>query len=159
MTRDTSHRLTGLEHYARQSRLAMEADVKPDTKTHKRTEDAAANRAKHGDSCSAKRVNTYGPTSSTNFGMNAESPALSLRDDALVGKGAAASKPCLSPVEMRTQTATSGLFFAGTASTAMRTIIYRPLPSSIFGENIKERTSRTKNQLAPLCARMGIQIK
>ena len=46
--RETGQRLTGLEHEARQPRLAMEADVTPDTKTRKRTEDAAADQAKHG---------------------------------------------------------------------------------------------------------------
>ena len=50
-------RLTGLEDDARQPRLATEADVTSDKKTRKRTEDAAADRTKHGDSCSAKKVN------------------------------------------------------------------------------------------------------
>ena len=44
-----------------------------------------------------------------------------LKNDALVDKGAAAPKPCLSPVERHT-TAAGGLLPAGTASTAMRTI-------------------------------------
>ena len=35
------HRLAGFEHDARQPRLAIEIDVKADTKTRKRTEDAA----------------------------------------------------------------------------------------------------------------------
>ena len=49
--------LTSLEHDARQSRLAMEADGQADTKTRERTEGAAtAVRAMYGDSCSANRV-------------------------------------------------------------------------------------------------------
>ena len=88
---ETNQRLAGLEHKARQPRLAMEVDVTPDTKTRKRTEDAAADRAKHGDSSSAKRVDAS-PTSSTSFGMTAESPALLCRDYALVDKGAEAPK-------------------------------------------------------------------
>ena len=80
---------------------------------------AAAGRAKYGDGCSAKRVQT-GPTSSTSFGMKAEPPTLLRRDDVLVDKGAAVRKPCLSSVEMQTQTATSGFLPAGKASTATR---------------------------------------
>ena len=45
-----------------------------------------------------------------------------LRNDALVDKGAAAPKPCLSPVEMRTTTAPGGLISANIASTATGTI-------------------------------------
>ena len=59
------------------------------------------------------------------------------RDDALVDKGVVAPKPCLSSVEMRTLTTAGGLLPASTASIAMRTI--------------KKSTSRTNNQLAPLC--------
>ena len=40
--RETKQRLAGLELEARQPRLVMEADVIPDTKIRKRTEDAAA---------------------------------------------------------------------------------------------------------------------
>ena len=83
-----------------------------DKKTRKRMEDVAEERAKHRDSCSAKRVQT-GPTSSTSFGMKAEPPALSRRDDVLVDKGAVAPKPCLSPVKMRTRTAAGDLLPAG----------------------------------------------
>ena len=83
MAKETKQRLAGLEHYARQPRLAMEADVTSDKKTRKRTEDAAADRAKHGDSCSTKSVDA-GLTSATSFGMAAEPPALPFRDDALV---------------------------------------------------------------------------
>ena len=103
----------------------METDVKPDTKTRKRTEDAAAEQAKHGDNSSSARVDA-GPTCSTSFGMKAEPPALPLRDDALVDKSAAARKPCLSPVEMRTLTAAGDLLTARTASTAARVIFHQP---------------------------------
>ena len=71
--RATSKCLSGLEYEARQLRLAMEADVKPDTKTCRCTEDAAANQAKHEDSSSAKRADD-GPTSLTNFGKIAGPP-------------------------------------------------------------------------------------
>ena len=49
-------RSAGLEQVARQPRLAMEADVPSDIKTHKRVEDGVAIQAKHGDSCSANQV-------------------------------------------------------------------------------------------------------
>ena len=74
--RDAKQRLAGLEHDARQPRLATEADIESDTKIRKRTEDAAADRGMNGDISSARRVNTYGTTSSTHFGMKAEPWAL-----------------------------------------------------------------------------------
>ena len=134
-TRETTQRFAGFEHDARQPRLAMEADVKPD---RKRTEDAAADRAKHGNSSSVKRVDA-GPTSLISFGMIAKPLALPRRDDVLVGKGTEAPEPCLSPVEIRTPPATGGLLPAGTASTAMKMIFYRPLPSWTLGEDTKEK--------------------
>ena len=55
--RSMEQRLARLEHNARQSRLAMEADGPANTKTRERTEGAAkAVQAKHGDSCVAQRV-------------------------------------------------------------------------------------------------------
>ena len=54
--RETRQRLAGLEQDARQVRLAMEADVISDTKTRKCTENAAADRAKHGDKSSSAQV-------------------------------------------------------------------------------------------------------
>ena len=72
------------------------------------------------DSSSARRISTYGPTSSTSFGMKAESTALRLRDDALIDKGTAAPNLCLSSVEYRTLTASNGLLAASTTSTAAR---------------------------------------
>ena len=107
--RAIKQRLAGLEQDTRQLHLAMEADVPSDTKTRECTEGAAAVvQAKHGDSCSAKRIQA-GPTSSTSFGDDfTRSPALPCsRDDALVDNGTAAPKSCLSSLEMRTPTATA----------------------------------------------------
>ena len=88
--RRANQRSASLEQDARQPRLATEADVKADKKTRERTKGAAAAvQAKHGDSCSAKRVYA-GSTSSTSFGMKVEPPALPRLDDVLVDKGAAA---------------------------------------------------------------------
>ena len=125
MMRRTNQRLAGLEQEAPQPRLAMEKDVTADKKTRERTEGAAAAvQAKHGDSCSAKTVQV-GPTSSTSFGMNAEPPVLPRRDDVLVDIGAAASTPCLSPVEMQTLTAAGDLLPTGKTSTATMTIFHQ----------------------------------
>ena len=105
-----------------QPRLAMEADVKAAKKTRERTEDAAAAvQAKHGDSCSAQRVQV-GLKCSTSFGGDSLGPpALPCsRDNALVGNGAAASKSCLSPLKMRTPTAAGGVLPTETTSTATK---------------------------------------
>ena len=79
----------------------MEADVTTDKRTCKRTESAsAADRAKHiGDRTSANQVDPD-QKCLTSFGDDSIGPvALSYsRDDALVDKGTAAPKPCLSPV-------------------------------------------------------------
>ena len=125
MTRGTRQRSAGLEQEARQPRLATEADVKSDTKTRKCTEDAAAGRVINGDSFSVQV--DPDPMYMASFGDGSTKP-LALpycRDDALVDKGAAAPKPCLSSVEMRTLTTAGGLLPAGTASIAMRTIFLR----------------------------------
>ncbi|CAM9505935.1 unnamed protein product, partial [Ascophyllum nodosum] len=45
--RATSQCLAELQHGAQQPRLTTEADVEPDTKTRKRTENAAADQAKN----------------------------------------------------------------------------------------------------------------
>ena len=101
--RATEQRSASLEQDARQPRFAMEADVTADKTTCEGTEAAAAAvKAKHGESCSAKRVQGS-PTSSISFGMKAESPALPRWDDVLVDIDAAAPKPSLSPVRMREQ--------------------------------------------------------
>ena len=126
LLRATAQRLAGAEHDARQSCLATESDVKPDTKTCKRAEDAESDQAKNGDSCSAKTVDA-GRTNSTSFGMTVEPPALPRRDDVLVDKGAEAPKPHLPPVEVRMlPSAAGGLLPAGTALTAMSTTFPRP---------------------------------
>ena len=115
-------RLAGLEHDARQSRPAMEADGPADTKTRERTEGAAtAIQAMHGDSFSADRVQTGPKTTSTNFGAKAEPPALPCTDDAVVENGATAPKSCLSPLEMCSPTVAGGLLPTGETSTATRT--------------------------------------
>ena len=99
--RAIDQRLAGLEDDDRQSRLASKkADVPTDKKTCKRAEDTAADQAKHGDSCSAKRVDA-GPTSSTSFGMTAKTPVLPRRDTVLVNKGVEALMPHLPPMEVR----------------------------------------------------------
>ena len=71
--RVTNQRLAGLEHEARQPRFATEANVEPDTKTRKRTEDAVA----HGvmDGASSSLSVDGGPMSLTSFGTIAEPPA------------------------------------------------------------------------------------
>ena len=103
---------------------------------------AAAVQAKRGDSCSAERVEA-GPISSIRFGMKAEHPTLPRRDDVLVDIGAAAPKPCHSPVEMRTLTAAGGLLHAGKAFTTTRSTFYQPrLRFCPTGE-------RTSTQYAP----------
>ena len=137
-TRETNQRLVGRAHDARQPRLAMEADIISGKKTCKRAEDAAVDRAKHEDSCPAKKIDV-GPSSSTSFGMEVEPPALPLRDGALVDKGATAPKLCLSPVKTRTLTATGGLLPASTASTATRTIFHQ---SPLWFCPTKEMNSR-----------------
>ena len=156
--RATEHHLAGLEEDARQPPLTMEADVPSETKTRKRMEDAAAVQAKHGDSCSAKKVDPD-PMCLTSLGDDSTGPpAFSCTtDDALVDNGAVTPKPCLSPVEMRTPTAAGGLHPDGTASTAMRTIFSRPLFSRSLGET-KKYTSRINYKFAPSWRRV-IQTK
>ena len=126
MARGTRQRLAGLEQDAWQPRLATEAHVPTETKAHNLAEDTAADQAKHGDSCSAKKVDPN-LMCLTSFGDDSTGPPTlpCCMDDAMVDKGAAAPKPCLSFVERRTLTAAGGLLLAGTASTAMRTIFPR----------------------------------
>ena len=115
----TDQLLAILERDAPQLRLATEADVPTDKKTRKRAEDASADQAKHGDSCSTKRAHA-GPTSLTSFSK-----------DVFADKGAEAPKPHLPPVEVRMLPSAAGRqMSAGTASTAMRTIF----PLSFFLE-------------------------
>ena len=158
-TREINQRFAGLEHGARQPCLAMEADVTPETKTRKRTGDAAIDQVMNEDSSSARKVD-IGPTSSTSFGMIIESPALLCMDDALVGKGAGAPRSCLSPVEMHMLLTAGGLLPVDTVPTAMRTIVFQSPPSWALGEETKERTSQTgSNQLPPPFWRRIIQTK
>ena len=119
--RGIDQRLVSLKQDARQPCLAMETDIKADQKTLKRTEGAAtAVQTKHGNSCSAKRVQV-GPKRSTSFGVKAKPLALPCRDDVLVENDAAAPKSCLSPLEMRTPTAAGSLPPPGKTSTAKKT--------------------------------------
>ena len=53
--RATEQRSASLEQDAQKPRLAMEADVTTDTKTHKRMEDAEADQVKNGDGCCCKK--------------------------------------------------------------------------------------------------------
>ena len=115
--RATNQRSAGPEHDARQPLLAMEADVTLDSKTRKRTKDAAADRVICGGNSSVQV--DPDPMCLTSFGDDFNRPlALPHRDDALADKGAAAPKPCLSSLEMPTLTAAGGLLPAGTASSA-----------------------------------------
>ena len=92
----------------------MEEDGPADTKTRECTKGAAkAVQAMHGDSFSANRVPAGPKTTSTSFGVKTESPALPYGHDIAVENGAAAPKSCLSPLEMRTTTATRGLLPTG----------------------------------------------
>ena len=103
------------------------ADIPTDTKTHTRTEDAEKDRANHGDSCSAKKVDPD-LMCLTSCGNDSTEPSTLPRcmGDAMVDKGAEEQTPCLLPVEGRTLTAIGGLLPVGTVSTAMRTIFLRP---------------------------------
>ena len=74
--------LADLEHEAQQPRLAMEADVTPDTKTRKHPEGAAANRAKHEDKSSSPQVDPN-PMCLTNFGDDSTEPTALPCKDAL----------------------------------------------------------------------------
>ena len=67
--RETNQRLAGLQYESRHPRLATETDVETDTKTRKRVKDGAEDRVFNGESAYARRVQKYGPTSSTSFGM------------------------------------------------------------------------------------------
>ena len=120
--RSMDQRLTRLEHDARQSRLAMEADGPANTKTSERAEGAATSvQAMHGDRCSATRVDPDPKTNSISFGVMAEPLDLPCREDVLIKDGAAAPKSCLPSLEMRTTTTAGGLLPTGEISTATKT--------------------------------------
>ena len=133
--RQTHRYLAGLEHKARQPRLATEVDVESDTKTRKHTEGAAAaDRVNNRDSSSAR--DDDGPTNLISFGMIAEplAPEKCI-GDALVNNGAEAPKPHLPSIEVRMLSSAAGdLLPAGTASAAMRTIFPLPLLSWVICE-------------------------
>ena len=124
--RTNDQRVASLEEDARQPRLAIEADGPADTKTRERTEGASkAVQAKHGDSCTAQRVQD-GPKISTCFGVKAELPAPPCEDDVVVENGTAAPKSRLSPLEMRTTTAAGDLLPTGKTSTTTKTTFDHP---------------------------------
>ena len=105
----------------------MEADGHADTETRERMEGAAtAVQAMRGDCFSARRFEPGPNTNSTSFGVKAEPPALSCRDDVTVECGTAAFEPCLPSLEMRSSTAAGGLVPTGEASTALETTLDEP---------------------------------
>ena len=116
-----------LEHEARQSRLAMEADRPADTKTRERTEGTAtAVQAMRGDAFSARRVKSGPNTNSTSFGVKVEPPALPCRDNVVVESRGAASESCLPSLEMHSSTAAGGVVPTCEASTAKETNFNQP---------------------------------
>ena len=111
--RSMNQRLTRLEHDPRQPRLAMGADEPANTKIRERTEGAPKSvQAKHGDSCTAQRVQDE-PKTSIYFGVMAEPLALPYRKYVLAKNGAAAPKSCLPFWGMRSPTAAGGLLPTG----------------------------------------------
>ena len=92
--RAINQRLAGLEHEARQPRLVTEADVEPDTKNCKSMEDAAADRAKHGDRSSSAQIN-HDPMRLISFGDYSTEPPAPEKPigEALVDEGTEAPKP------------------------------------------------------------------
>ena len=125
-------RLRGVEHDARQPRFTRR-------QTYSQTPRLAsvpstlhtADRVMIGDSSSAQVdsdsmcLTTFGDDSIVRLALP------SCKDGALIDKSAAAPKPCLLPVEMRTLVAASGLLPAGVASTATRTI-FSPAASLVL---------------------------
>ena len=113
-------RASSLKQDARQPRLAIGADGQADTNTRERTEGAATTvQAMHGDRCFANRVDPDRMCSTSFGGDSTGPPTLPCSgDDALVGKGAAAPKSCLSPLNIPTTIAAGGLFPPGETSTA-----------------------------------------
>ena len=99
-----------------------EADGHANTKTRERTKGAAsAVQAMRGDGFSARRIEPGPNTSSTSFGMKAETPALPCRDDVVVESGDAAPKSCLRSLEMRSSATAGGLDPTDEASTPTET--------------------------------------
>ena len=124
--RSMNQRLTCLEHDSRQSRLAMETDGPTNAKTRERTKVAGkAVQAKHGESCTAQRVQDRAKTL-TCFGVMAEIPTFPCREDVSVENDTAMPKSCLLSFEMRSPTAAAGLFPTGGASIATMTTYNQP---------------------------------
>ena len=126
-----------------QPRLAMEEDGPAITKTRDRTEGAATTvQAIHGNSFSARRIESGPKTNSTSFGIMAEPPALPCRGDVVVESRDAAFKSCLPSLEMRSPKAAGGLLPTGEPSTAEKTT-YNKTPLRLYATeetNPKETT-------------------
>ena len=92
--RAINQRLAGLEHEARKPRLATEADVEPDAKICKSTEDAAADQAKHGDRSSSAQID-HDPMRPISFGDYSTEPPAPEKPigEALVDECTEAPKP------------------------------------------------------------------
>ena len=140
--------VTSLEHGARQSRLAMEADEYANTKTQERTEGATTTvQAMHGDSCTTEQKVQDRPKTSITFGVEAESPDLPCREDVLVEEGAASPESCLPSLEMRSPTAAGGLLPSGEASTATRATSNEPLLRFYATEEMNPEEDSKKENL------------
>ena len=126
----------------------METDGPTDTKTHERTEVAAtAVQAMNGDNVSIRRVD-FGPgTASTSFGVTADPPVPHFREDVLVDNGAAATKSCLLPFEMRSPTAAGGSLLTGKPSMVTRTT-YNQSPIRLY--STEETNSKKTNLRTPI---------
>ena len=128
---------------------------------------AKAVQAKHGDSCSATRVDPGPKINSTSFGLKAEPPALPCRDDVLVENGNASSKSCLPSLEMCSPSAVAGLLPTGETSTATKMTFNRPPLRPYPTEEINLRTTAQPvsydssfwNLLAASSCRRVIEIK
>ena len=140
-------REVSLKHGARQPYLAMVADGQVNTKTRERTEGAAkVVQVKHGDSCTAQRVQD-GPKISTCFDVMDEPPTLPCRDDVVVENGAAAPKSCLSSLEMHSPTSAGDLLPTGEASIAAM-ITYNQPPLRLY--STEEINSKKMNLRTPI---------
>ena len=144
-----------LEQDARQRRYAMEADETANTKTRERTEGAAIEvQAMRGDSCTTAQKVQDGLKTSITFGVEAEPPDLSCREDVLVEEGATSPESCLSSLEMRLPTAAGGLVPSGEASTGTETTSNELLLRFYATEKMNpEKDSKMENSwTSTLCA-------
>ena len=126
--RVTSQRVSSLEQDAGQPRRAMEVDGQANTKTRERTEGVATVvQAKHGNSCSADRVD-LDPMYSTSFGDDCTGPPAPpcSGENALVDNGAAAPRSCLPSLEIRSPLAAGSLLPTGETSTATKITLNQP---------------------------------